>query len=125
MSQGLEAPLVHVRPADGAARRDADFCLAVVAAVDVHVEHIFTGRVVVDDLGALDNAAGAQVAGTRLREQRADVAPYHEVCRRVAVDLLERRPVCLILPDHIVGRSDLDDTRSMGLDMFPGVCLFM
>lgn len=70
-------------------RGDADLGLAVVAAVDMHIQDVLLGRVVVNDLGPLDHTARPEIAGTRLREQRADVRPFYQVRRRVAVDVLE------------------------------------
>lgn len=90
----------------------------------MHVQDVLLGRVVVDDLGPLDDAVRAQVAGARARQQRADVRPLHQVRRRVAVDVLEGRPVRLVLADQVVRRPDLDGARPVRLHVLACVRLF-
>lgn len=117
MVQRLKATLVAIAPTDGIARGDADLGLAVVGRVDVQEEDILSRARILEDLGSLDDAAGAQIARRGTREQRALVLPLHQVARRVAVDVLKRRALRLVLPDQVVDAVFNDDAGAVGLQM--------
>ena len=111
----LEAPEILVLAADGIAGGDGNPGLAVIAAVHVHPEDVLLGPVIVDDLGALDDAVWAEVARRGAGEQGADVGPLDQVGGGVAVDVAERVAAALVLADHVVGSVDLDEACAVGL----------
>ncbi len=107
-----------VFPADRIPRGDADLGLAVATAVDVHPEDVLARLVVEEDLGALDDAIGAEVAGAlAARQQRALVRPPHEVRRREAVDVGEGRAALLVLADQVEGAVHADHAPAVRVEM--------
>lgn len=124
VAQWPPAALVCVRSAHRVAGSHTDLGLGIRAVVNVQPEHILLGRRVVQHLGAFHDAVRAEIARRRLREQRTDVGPGHQVRRRVTVDVLEGRAVCLVLADEIVRAADFDDACAVRLYVGAGVGLF-
>lgn len=96
---------------------NANAGIAVVAAVDVHPHDILARLVIVDDLGALDDAVRAEVAGRGPREQSALEGPSHQIGGGVAVDVLEGRAARLVLADQVESVVDADDAGAVGVEM--------
>ena len=124
------------------ADRDTCFRLAVIAAIDVHPQHVLLGGFVVDDLGALDNTIRTEVTGAGAGEKGADEGPFHQVFTAVAVDVLEVCAVCFVFADPgmmgldfhraqsevervpVISVIDFENATTMRLDVLPGVGLW-
>lgn len=102
-AQGAEAPDVLVLAADRIAGSDTNASVLVVRGVDVEPQDVLARAVVLDDLGSLDDAVGAQVAGLLgAGDELSLKAPLDQIRGGVAVDGLERRAAGLLLADHVV-----------------------
>lgn len=117
--------MVHIRPTDFISTEGhAHLRFAVARVVNVHVHDVAARSGVAHDLGPLDDAVGAEVAGGGgPREEGADVGPLHQVGGGVAVDILEGGAERLVLAYQVVGPIGEGDTTAVGLNVVGRVSL--
>lgn len=103
-----EAAAIGILATNTITRGDSNAGILIVLAINMQVQDILAGPVVVDNLGPLDNALRAKVTCLGgAREEGAFVLPLHKILGGVAVDVLEVGSVCLVLTNHVVSSVDL------------------
>jgi hypothetical protein len=83
----------------------------------MHIQHILSRLVIIDDLRPFYNATGPKIAAGLQSQHFAHVSPFHEVCGGVAVDGLEGAAVELVFAEEVVGVTDCDDAGAVRLDV--------
>lgn len=109
-----------ILPTNRIARRNTNLRLSIIAAVNMHPQHILPRPLIEQHLRPLDNAVRSQIGTPRpARQQRPLISPPHQVRRRVAVDVLERGAAALVLADHVICSVDADHACAVGVEVFP------